>query len=89
MNNQNNLKEEVKRYIAECGYDGLDTEMEVEDIARHFAKWKEEQILEKACEWLKENADKYIYKDVEYWGEVIKLDIDDLTETFKQAMMEE
>lgn len=40
MNNQNNLKEEVKRYIAECGYDGLD----------------EEQLIEKIKKWVMDNT---------------------------------
>jgi len=39
-------------------------------------------FIEKACEWLKENADSYIYEDFKE----IKLDMDDLTETFKKAM---
>lgn len=83
MNNQNNLKEEVKRYIAECGYDGLDTEMEVEDIARHFAKWKKEQMIEKAVKWLEENAQDYTYDD---YGIMAFIRNKQLKEDFKKAM---
>lgn len=38
------LEEEVRKYIANNGYDGLDTEMEVQSIASHFANWQREKM---------------------------------------------
>jgi hypothetical protein len=51
------------------------------------AQWADRTMIEKACEWLKENAYLYIYIDFDE-GDVkeVKLDIDDLSETFKNYM---
>jgi hypothetical protein len=31
-----------------------------EDIARHFAQWQKEKTINKACQWLQHNAEKYV-----------------------------
>lgn len=33
------------------------------DIARHFAEWQKQRMIDKACNWLKENAANYVSKD--------------------------
>lgn len=51
------LKEEIDNYVKRNGYDGLDSIEEVKYIANHFAKWQKQQLIDKACEWIKEKWD--------------------------------
>ena len=59
----------------------------VRDACLEMAAWKQEQLIEKACEWLKENASKYIYdREVSRYKEP-KLTISGKCwEDFKKAM---
>ena len=38
------------------------------DFAKYFAQWQKQRVADKACEWLEENIDKYIYITGEYDG---------------------
>lgn len=59
------LEEEVREYIANNGYDGLDTEMEVQSIASYFANWQRENLMKEAIELkVKVDAGGYPYIDV-------------------------
>ena len=45
-----NIEAEIKKYIKENGFDGLDTIEEVKYIAHYFANWQKEQIKKNAIE---------------------------------------
>jgi len=45
------LEEEIKSYIRKGGYDGLDSEQEVAQIARHFFNLALDYVTEKAIEF--------------------------------------
>lgn len=49
------------------------------------AEWKEQQMIDKACEWLKDNANDYL--DWYDW-EQCRVDKDELVYDFKKAMEE-
>ena len=53
-----------------------------------MAKWKEQQVIDKTCEWLKANADYYISDAGKDWISDWKLDMDELLEDFTKAMEE-
>ena len=46
-------------YIANAGEHGS-SYLECYSSAMQMAEWKEQQMIEKACEWLERNADKYV-----------------------------
>lgn len=52
---------------------------DVDAILIKMAKWKEQQMIDKACEWLKE------YGGV-YWMDDYDLPTDELVNDFKKAM---
>ena len=84
MTNEEKLAEEYKNYRKQCGYENPVALDEIEGAYYMGMLKQKDLIIKKACEWLKENADSYIYEDFKE----IKLDMDDLTETFKKAMEE-
>lgn len=63
----------------------------LKDYLLEMAEWKQQQMVEKAVKWLKENTDKYVGREIEeydmqYYGHI---NIDSLIDDFKQAMKEE
>ena len=60
-------------------YNGSSTDKRYyfEDIARHFAQWQKEQVIEKACEWLQKHMNDYL---------VHGRDIDFMYNDFRKAM---
>jgi hypothetical protein len=55
--------------------------------AMQMAKWKEQQMIEKACEWLKDNVNDS-YLDWYDW-EKCRLNKDELLRDFREAMEEQ
>lgn len=53
-------------------------------IKQEMAAWKEEQMIEKAVEWLEDNADSYIFINRDF--NAAQLHITKIIEDFKQAM---
>lgn len=57
-----------------------DCEFEARQSALEMAEWKEQQMIEKACEWLKDNIHNYyMTNEFEQW-------FDDMFEDLKEAM---
>jgi len=54
--------------------------------ALQMAKWKDEQMIEKACEWLKHNAEHFTYISA-HSGDA-KISEHKLIEEFEKAMEE-
>ncbi len=55
----------------------------LKDYLLEMAEWKEQQMIDKAVEWLKNNIhDYYTTNEFEQW-------FDEMFKDFKQAMMEE
>lgn len=63
-------------YRPETGYDNEELYMS----AMAMAEWKDKQMIEKACEWLKKNLQNYIEDD---WTSE-----KDFIEEFRKAMKE-
>lgn len=63
----------------------LDKTIELQryNAAMLMAEWKEQQLIDKACEWLKDNANDYL--DWYDW-ERCWVDKDELVYDFKKAM---
>lgn len=62
------------------------------DACQEMAEWKDEQhaeekrqLIEKACEWLKDNAGAY-QEDLREYGEGCEYDTQSLIEDFRKAM---
>lgn len=57
-----------------------------ESACLEMAKWKEEQVIEKACKWLRKHKDSYAVCDIR----TDKMSVaNKLVSDFKKAMMEE
>lgn len=56
-----------------------------EECLNRYIKYREEKLIEKACEWLKENANDYL--DWYDW-ERCRVSVDELLHDFKKAMEE-
>lgn len=55
------------------------------------AEWKEQQMVEKVCEWIKDQVCYYYHWEVNgdtYENEIV-VDSEKMIEDFKQAMMDE
>ena len=75
------LEREIKHYVYDPYFDlngvavkGATDYLTVEDvadIARHFAQWQKEQLIEKACVFLK-STDFYKYYNREFVKEFVK-----------------
>lgn len=61
---------------------GESCEEECYDCAMLMAEWKEQQLIDKACEWLRNNIDDY------YITNEFESYFDDMLADFKQAMKE-
>ena len=66
-------------YMPDTGFNRED----LYDAGMEMAQWKEEQMIEKACEWLKDNANDYL--DWYDW-ESCRVNIDELLYDFRKAM---
>ena len=63
--------------------------MNVKDVARHFYKQADKDLMEKAVEWLKDNARIFGYAEcTDAFDAHYIYDADRLVESFKQAMSE-
>ena len=77
----NDLEREIKHYVYDPYFDlngvavkGATDYLTVEDvadIAKHFAQWQKEQLIEKACVFLK-STDFYKYYNREFVKEFVK-----------------
>ena len=81
------LEKEIHCYLIEFH----DRDTTVSDVARHFAQWQKEQIVDKACEWLKSNIEleKYKTPDEESYRHGMPYDCFEMNmfiEDFKKAM---
>lgn len=63
----------------------------VYESALEMAKWKEQHMIEKASEWLKDMVCYYLHWvfDGDTYEDEIEVDTEKMIEDFKQAMMEE
>ena len=55
--------DEISEHYATSHYFPNDEELAAYSAAMQMAKWKEQQMIEKACEWLKKNLQNYIEDD--------------------------
>jgi hypothetical protein len=87
-------KEKIIKYLKELGYaitlngDVISREEELKDMER-YVKYQKEKLIEKACEWLKENAESYavpVYKGSDLMDEATLCG--DIVADFKKAMEE-
>lgn len=79
MTNEEKANEICKRHIFDSNhYDGC----------MEMAKWKEKQMIEKACEWLKDMACYYAHWECEpdTYENVIVYDTEKLIEDFAKAI---
>lgn len=84
MTNEEKATELGIKYQTPCHGVG-DCEFEARQAALEMAEWKEEQMIDKACEWLKENIHKYKeYDESGFYHEKSKF----LFKDFKKAMEE-
>lgn len=75
MTNEEKANEICKRHIFDSNH---------YDCCMEMAEWKEKQIIEKACEWLKENIhDYYTTGD---GGDEFEEWFDNMFEDFRKAM---
>lgn len=89
MTNEEKATELGKKYQTPCHGIG-DCEFEARQAALEMAEWKEQQMIEKACEWLEDMACYYAhweYNGDTYEKEVV-YDTEKLIEDFKKAMEE-
>ena len=83
-------KQSIVKYLRELGYtvtlngDVITRDQEIKDMEQ-YVKYQKEKLIEKACEWLKENADKYIWYDTNDFDCGM---IDEFVANFKKVMEE-
>lgn len=89
MTNEQKATELGIKYQTQCHGIG-DCEFEAKQAALEMAEWKEQQMIDKACEWLEDMACYYAHW--EYNGDTYEKEIvfDDqkFIEDFKKAMEE-
>lgn len=66
-------------YMPDTGFNRED----LYESAMEMAKWKEKQMIEKVCEWMKNNANDYL--DWYDW-ESCRVNTDELLYDFRRAM---
>lgn len=76
-------KEKAKQLYCKYRETDFARESAAFNAAMEMAKWKEEQMIEKACEWLKNNMHKYLVAKAD--GADYRITIFD---DFKKAMEE-
>lgn len=76
--------DEISEQYATSRYFPNDEEVAAYNAAIQMAKWKEQQMIDKACEWLKDNVNDS-YLDWYDW-EKCRLNKDELLHDFKKAM---
>ena len=52
MNQDEDLNEEIKRFVAEYGYERSDDILLIAIVARHFTEWQKEQIMKEAIHYV-------------------------------------
>ena len=52
MNQDEDLNEEIKRFVAEYGYERSDDILLIAIVARHFTEWQKEQIMKGAIHYV-------------------------------------
>ena len=52
MNQDEELNEEIKRFVAEYGYERSEDILLIAIVARHFAQWQKVQMMKDAVKWL-------------------------------------
>lgn len=52
------------------------------------AEWADKTMIEKACKWLEENADKYVYREYDEWDDqyYAKYNKDKMIKEFRKLM---
>lgn len=70
--------DEISEHYATSHYFPNDEELAAYNAAIQMAEWKDKQMIEKSCEWLKKNLQNYIEDD---WTSE-----KDFIEQFKKAM---
>lgn len=85
------IAERFERLCTNKNEECISNYQDVFSCALEVAEWMKQQMVEKTAKWLKENADKYVGReleeyDMQYYGHINK---DNLIEDFKQAMKEE
>lgn len=89
MTNEEKARELGDRLINAVGHTVKDRK-EIIDITNEMIEWKEQQMIEKAVEWLKERAEHYYGVEGEYSNKVgLIFCKEELLEDFKEAMMED
>ena len=77
--------DEISGQYSTSHYFPNDEELAAYSAAMQMAKWKEQQMIEKACEWLEDNANEYL--DWYDW-EQCRVNKDELLHDFREAMEE-
>ena len=80
--------EEIRQYLEERKHNIPITSSEA-NLIIESAKWADKTMIEKACEWLKENIDLYSYNAFNTKSCYTEIKLTDVFETaFRQAMEE-
>lgn len=89
-------KEKAKQIVDRIFESGFNTNRTFYDMALNsaieMAEWKEQQTIEKVCDWLENNASKYVYRvldeyDMQYYAVINKKEMIDNLKSYlkKQA----
>ena len=72
----------------ECEEDYFLNEEKVSVIFEAGAEWADKTMIEKACKWLEENADKYVYREYDEWDDQYdaKYNKDKMIKAFRKLM---
>lgn len=73
----------------QLGLCSLDTESAGYECAIKMAEWKEQQMIEKAVNWLNNNIGAYLDYEAPKYGCSVEIDKISLIEDFKKAMEEQ
>lgn len=78
--------EKLREIISEVSAEPFISEYEeMYDVGYDAMKWKEQQMIEKVCEWMEENIIDYTYDD---YNNTAYIHITELIKDFRRAMEE-
>lgn len=90
MTNEEKARELLKTFNFRDYHNGHKVYGFTLDRMKQMSEWKEQQMVDRAVEWLKEYAHNYFGVEGKYANDVdLVICIDEMLEDFKQTMKEE
>lgn len=89
MTNEEKAEKIVAKYEEEYNDPCNSLFDDFENIAIEMAEWKEQQMIKKACKWLKSNLITIVTDDYIYTASIHNISREEFIEQFKKAMEEQ